>query len=293
MLTTPAGHNHVRPADVKERLRRCIGDASRRLGGKGAISDETIHSARKDLKRARANLRLLRGLIGKAVYARENAALRDAARPLSPVRDAKVVIDALDALLKQDANPAQRAVLGNLRKELEKTRLAARREIKESGALHGSSEALEQTSARVDRWRVSGKGKANLLRGLEHVYRRGRKALADVKAEASPEKFHEWRKRVKYLTHALDALKPLHAQRIAKLMKRSDSVAAALGDDHDLVVLQDKIKGLHSGPHNAHRALSAHIAQRRKKLELKALKKGCVFFKATPKAFVKRLEKSS
>jgi CHAD domain-containing protein len=293
MLTTPAGQNYVRPADVKERLRRCIGDASRRLRGKGAISDETLHSARKDLKRARANLRLLRRLIGKAAYARENAALRDVGRPLSAVRDAKVVIDALDALLEQRANPTQRAVLGNLRKELEKTRLAARREIKESGALGRSAEALEQASARVDRWRVSGKGTANLLRGLEHVYRRGRKALADVKAEASPEKLHEWRKQVKYLTQALDALKPPHAQRIAKLIKRSDSVAAALGDDRDLVVLQDKVQGLHSSSDNVHRLLSAQIAQRRKKLELKALKKGCVLFKPTPKAFIKHLQKFS
>jgi CHAD domain-containing protein len=291
MLKTPAGQDQVRPADVKERLRRCIGDASRRLRRKDGISDKTIHSARKDLKRARANLRLLRGLIGKAVYARENAALRDAARPLSAVRDAKVVMDALDELLEHDANSAHRDVLGNLRKALEKTRLAARREIKKSGTLGKSAEWLEQASARVDRWHVAERGTANLRRGLEHVYRRGRKALADVKTEASPEKLHEWRKQVKYLRQALYALKPPHAQRFAKLIKRSDSVAAALGDDHDLVVLRDRIQGLHSGSHNAHRALSAQIAQRRKKLESKALRKGRVLFRTTPKAFVKRLQK--
>lgn len=47
-----------------------------------------IHGARKALKRARANLRLLRDAVGKTAYICENVVLRDAARPLSGVRDA-------------------------------------------------------------------------------------------------------------------------------------------------------------------------------------------------------------
>ncbi len=73
-------------------------------------SDERIHQARKQLKRARANLRLLRDAIGKRAYARENAALRDAARPLSGVRDAMVLIQTLDRLIGALRNGPRKAL---------------------------------------------------------------------------------------------------------------------------------------------------------------------------------------
>jgi CHAD domain-containing protein len=285
-----AGHNKVRPAGVKDLLCRCIGDALRGLRAKGTISDASIHNARKELKRARANLRLLRGFIGEAVYGHENAALRDAARALSAVRDAKVVMNVLNELRERKLNSAQRALLSDLRSNLEKARLRARRELSQTGALKDTAESLERASARVQRWPVP-RTAAPLHRGLRHVYRRARDALADVKAEGSPENLHEWRKQVKNLMHAMDALKTPKARRISKLIKQSDSVADALGDDHDLMVLQEKIQGLHSGSHNAKRALSRRIAQRRKELEWKALKEGRALFRSTPKAFVKRFRK--
>src|SRR5580698_10039159 len=55
----------------------------------------SIHEIRKKLKRARAALRLLRDCLGEPVYRRENSRLRDAARPLTPVRDAKVLFATL------------------------------------------------------------------------------------------------------------------------------------------------------------------------------------------------------
>src|SRR5687767_2710807 len=82
---TPMKKSKVRAPGVKEALRRQIGDASRTLGNP-ALDDEAVHRARKTLKRARANLRVLRPVMGERAYARENAALRDAARPLGAIR---------------------------------------------------------------------------------------------------------------------------------------------------------------------------------------------------------------
>jgi hypothetical protein len=42
---------------------------------------------------------LLRDALGKKAYRRENTALRDAARPLSAVRDGRVLLDALNSLV--------------------------------------------------------------------------------------------------------------------------------------------------------------------------------------------------
>jgi CHAD domain-containing protein len=292
MATARARQKQARPAQVKEELRRRIGDASRRLRAKGRVSDKVVHDARKDLKRARATLRLLRPAVGDRTYTRENAALRDAARPLSAVRDTRVLMDTLDHLLERDENAAERALLLNLRARVEQARLGAREEIQQAGTLDKSAKALEDAWTRVDRWRISGKRASDLHKGLRRVYERGRKAFADVKDERSPENLHEWRKQVKYLGQAMEVLAPGEDGPLAKLIKRSASLANALGADHDLVVLQSKTEAVHSGSHNAHRALSAQIRGRRKKLQSKALKKGEMLYKPKPKRFIKRLKPS-
>ena len=66
--------------------------------GKPHRSDAGIHNMRKELKRARAALRMLRACIGVVEYRRDNALLRDAARPLTPIRDAKVLLQTLEPL---------------------------------------------------------------------------------------------------------------------------------------------------------------------------------------------------
>ena len=79
-------------AAVHGALVRQVGEAALELAG-SEISDETIHAVRKRLKSARAKLRLLRAAVSDEPYAQANAALRDAARPLSAVRDAKVMLE--------------------------------------------------------------------------------------------------------------------------------------------------------------------------------------------------------
>ncbi|MDB5866836.1 MAG: domain containing protein [Betaproteobacteria bacterium] len=283
----------VYAARVAEDLRRHVGDASRRLRGSGPMSNEQIHNTRRDLKRSRASLRLLRPIIGKRTYMRENEALRDAARPLSAARDAKVIMDTLDGLLESGATPAQRKVLQTLHTRLENAQHAVRETLFADDTLGGSADALERVWARVDRWRIARKGAPRVLAGLEHVYRRGRDAFAKAEEDPSAENLHEWRKQVKYLGNAMEVLSQDNGCAFAKPVKRAASLASALGDDHDLVVLNEKIADVHAGSQNAHRALSSRITQRRAQLEAKALRKGRKLYKLKAKAFVKRLQRDS
>jgi CHAD domain-containing protein len=65
-------------------------------GPKSGTRDEAVHEARKSLKKVRAVLRLARPVIGEADYRGENACYRDSARPLTEVRDARILIETLD-----------------------------------------------------------------------------------------------------------------------------------------------------------------------------------------------------
>ena len=82
-----------RSSSAKSALRHHLERALAELGGKPPLRDVSVHEARKQLKRARATLRLLRDGIGDTAYRRANQQLRDAARPLSGVRDAKVMLE--------------------------------------------------------------------------------------------------------------------------------------------------------------------------------------------------------
>jgi CHAD domain-containing protein len=281
----------VRAARVAEDLRRHVGDASRRLRDGGGMSDEQIHNARRDLKRSRASLRLLRPIIGKRAYARENKALRDAARPLSAARDAKVVMDTLDGLLESCVSPSQRKVLQTLHTRLENARHAARETLLADVTRGGSAQALDRVWARVDRWRIARKGAPRVLAGLERVYRRGREALAKAEQDPSAENLHEWRKQVKYLGNAMEVLSESSGRTPGKPVKRAAAVASALGDDHDLVVLNERIVDVHAGSQNAHRALSSRITRHRADLAAKALRRGRKLYKLKAKTFIKRLQR--
>ena len=93
---------HVRRAVIRHisRARKALRQPS--------FDDDAVHDARKDLKRARSGLRLLRPL-DEVGYQRENMRLRNAARRLSAVRDNKILLARLAELLgrgKQTRAPA-------------------------------------------------------------------------------------------------------------------------------------------------------------------------------------------
>src|SRR5262245_12594335 len=79
-------------------MTKSLNAARRCIDGRSPISDDSAHEARKQLKRARAALRLLRPTLGDKIYRRENQALRDVSRVVSPLRDARAQLDVLDAL---------------------------------------------------------------------------------------------------------------------------------------------------------------------------------------------------
>ena len=79
-------------------LLKSVNAALASIDKKAPISDDVAHDVRKQLKRARATLRLLRSSLGENVYHRENRALRDVSRIVSPLRDARAQVDVLDAL---------------------------------------------------------------------------------------------------------------------------------------------------------------------------------------------------
>jgi CHAD domain-containing protein len=248
----------------KEIFVRQVGCAIEELAG----GKPNVHAARKQLKRARATLRLLRPAIGDELYRRENIAARDAARPLSQARDEEVLSQVLEGLVERfGAAPG----------------LKIRRTAHELPArqLNEIKAALEKSMSRVQAWRPDSRGRDCIAMGLRATYRRGRRALRDARNDRATENLHEWRKQTKYLWHQLQLLTPLAAGPVGELADEFHHLADYLGDEHDLAVLRGRVA----------EPATALIDRRREELQDKAFALGERLYGDKSKAFVHALDK--
>src|SRR5829696_5999977 len=88
-----------------------------------------VHQARKNVKKSRALLRLVRSELGDKIYRRENRSLRDAARTVAHVRDADVMVETGEALQEHFAGRLPAKAFDDLRKALKRQADDARSRI--------------------------------------------------------------------------------------------------------------------------------------------------------------------
>ncbi len=272
-----------------------IDQASAELAGK-QVSDEEIHAARKSLKKARATLRLLRDAVPRTAYHRENTALRNAARPLSAARDARVLLDTLDGLEKLYGEPARQSIPAAFRDELTREQDGARRAVTTPRGSSPKSirlSSLMEARRRIARWRVAAHGWQEIGKGLRRVYGNGRKAMKQARRTPLPDCLHEWRKQTKYLWHQLQVLQPMCPAPIGELADQCHKLSDYLGDDHDLAVLREKVVAhskCFSGPGGS-AALLALIDRCQKQLREKALLAGDRIYDEKPAEFAARFNR--
>lgn len=262
----------------------------------GEQSEQAVHETRKAIKRMRTLLRLLREDLGEPVYARENAVLRDLGRSLSGARDAEVMLATFQALTRRGSKQLRaRRGVARLRTELQAERERTRTELIEDAA--GRRRAIGQLKAFSDRagkWDTDASGRA-VEQGARRLYERGRRGYRQAKRGKRPHtrRMHEWRKRVKDLRYAAEALGPVEqgaaggkasaakpAKWVRRVAKRADRLSELLGEEHDLAVLSEWIddrcsrRGRPAVGQRTAKELSRLIARRRRKLRKRALRQG-------------------
>jgi CHAD domain-containing protein len=291
-MAKPLRHTKSGTKEVQRLLCHHIDQALKALQGDQPLSDTAVHGARKQLKKARADLRLLRKALGPQRYAYENTALRDAARPLTAVRDARVLMDTLDTLVEHGGAPAHALALDGVRQALGEAYCEVRqRVLHDSNTLELVEASLRAARTRAKRWSIGRRGWSVLGAGLQRVYRNGCEAFAVAQEEPSPEHLHAWRKQVKYLWHQLQVLQPIQLDQLTALADQAHSLANALGDDHDLAVLADKCLAEPARflNHATMQTLADLIACRRAHLQEQAMTLGHQLYAAKPRLFVDRL----
>lgn len=264
-------------------LREELTDAASRLREPGELAPR-VHGARKAVKRARALLRLVRAGLGPQ-FARENHALRDAARRLAQQRDAAVAAATFEQLM-----PAPEPRLAPLRDAL----LAAR----DAAGLPAAADTLAVAAAdlelaleRADAWPAFTRGWAVVEAGLRDSYGGGRRMMRAALRAPSPAAFHEWRKRVKdlwYHTLLLQGVwKPVQLAWASALEDLSDT----LGEDHDLEVLRLAVAALPDLDPAVRRDLLARADARSDELRTAAMTLGRRLYAEPTRRYLARLRR--
>ncbi|MBS1880278.1 MAG: CHAD domain-containing protein [Actinobacteria bacterium] len=262
--------------------------AVHKLGEVGSEGAAAIHGARKDLKKLRAVLRLLRERLGEKSYRAQNRRYRDAGRLLSDVRDAEVKIETLDELERRCGEEFPAAATELWRRELERERYAASADV--GGAV---AEQAAQAAALIDAgrdeiaaWDLEPDSWGLVEAGVLQAYGDGRAALRGVCRHPDTESVHEWRKRSKDLWYQLRLLCELWPAVLGATAGQAHDLADLLGEHHDLTVLGADLEGRDLAEPELIREL---IERRQAELLVAAVEIGERLYAEKPKAFGRRL----
>jgi CHAD domain-containing protein len=275
---------------VKRVILGRIDDAVEQLSGGAPEPAEGVHEARKDLKKIRSALRLVRAELGDDVWRRENEHYREIGRALSGFRDAEVMVETLDTLGDRYGDAARERFSG-LRAELEQE-LHRQRDDGLEQALAKAAGELESGRDRIEALPLKGDGWDLIGPGLHRSYRRGRKRLRAVEESPTVENLHEWRKRVKDLWYQLRLIGEADPELIGAMAQHAHDLSDHLGDDHDLGLLSEEAEGRTAafGEPADQRYLTELIRARRGELQFAATSLGETIYDDKPKKFMKLLE---
>lgn len=261
-----------------------IDDALRRSRHPSRDLVEDVHFFRTTTKRLRALLQLVRPVISKTAFARENAWLKKAACRLAASRDGAVAGETLKTLAKSTPGhlPA-----GTLNRAPDEHAKAPTRGDHLQRAMRQAARDLEKARRGLHRLRIDAEGWAAIGPGLLRVYRQARRRMHAAFAHPSDRAFHGWRIRVKHLYYQLEWVEPVRSRRFAAMLKRLHELEEKLGADHDLAVLRKLLKkgSIEFDSPGALRRVKNSAVRRSKRLRRSSKPLGAKVFSEKPACF--------
>jgi CHAD domain-containing protein len=228
--------NHTAPIDleIKRILTDLIDESLQYLIYSDQNTDECIHEIRKNMKKARATLRLIRPGIPTELYQRFNALFRDIAREFSEARDSRALLDTFNCLMikHEDSLPLQHA--STLVEDNYKNKTS---ELKKDKPYTTTKAQLDTSRHLTEALKITTGDHEKLLQGLVSHYKKVRKAFKKASQTNDAHEFHEWRKKQKHLLSQFLLLEDFFTSEINYYPKYLDELAGLLGKEHDLAVL--------------------------------------------------------
>jgi len=200
-------------------------------------ADLHVHEMRKAAKRTRGVLRMVRANLSRDSYRSMNGGVRDVAREVSRMRSLTAMREVFGVLAADD--PSLRSLTDTLRVALDIEASQARASITE-GFEHDVRERLEAVRVRLEGsppWDEIGRA------GVQRTYMRGRDGFAMAYSYGTSDRFHAWRKEVKYLRHQLEVLAEVSRSDVGATVTRLAALGEMLGEYNDMADLARWARG--------------------------------------------------
>ncbi len=202
----------------------------------------SVHELRKNIKKIRGMLRLVRHEIGKKKYGKLNAYYRETAAVIAVLRDDTSQIELLQGMRDSVKSPQVYRSISRAIKQVEAKRKKEFTRFYDSDKQFEINQSLKEKVSVYDSLKIVGNPKEFILKGVKKTYCKARRALEATEIVGSKEVYHDLRKQVKYLMYHLmtisNSLTPELKTYITELNRLSDY----LGNLHDLDLFNDHIK---------------------------------------------------
>lgn len=279
---------------VQDSVRRCATEQAQRAVDdlQSDIDDDpvgAVHDARKSIKKERSLLRLAAPALEPRDRRHENARLRSLAHELGASRESEALLSALDELADRYAGQIPDATFELVRDRLRAERDSAREALLDADVPRQVVEDLRLHVVSIEELPVDRGGWGAVSGGLVRSYRRGRRAMRAAQKSPDAEAMHEWRKRSKDLWYQLRLLKQTSPGIVGGAAKDAHRLADALGDSHDLALLDIALCEISDDVTADLAPLSGLIDHRNAQLRTEAFGLGERLYAERPKVFGKRM----
>ena len=281
---------------VPENTNRIIHDQLKIIAGHCSEQEDiqvSIHEIRKSCKRIRAVLRLVRDNIGYSTYLRENVFYRDLARTFSVIRDYEVLCNSMKILREKQPDELKSIVSSRVLEYFTELRDRYLEDLlNESDPFGYVLHALEAAKTRVDQFYYTHDNFSGMGPGLERIYRQGRRLKKIVENRYTPEEFHNFRKRSKYLLYQIQLLKKVYKPTLKGYAKSLSIMTDRLGDYRDFDQLAEYLNHQRIPGFTKRKSenLVKMIEAEKIGLYKKAMRLSDLVYAESPRAFINRME---
>jgi CHAD domain-containing protein len=276
--------------EIKQIINERIEDSEQHLYHYDLNPDEAVHEFRKNMKKIRAVLRLIRYSIPDKKYKELNAFYRDLSKQFALVREACVHLETLNNIKNEEEAPSATAFA---EKMLNSYYQRARQQIsQQQDILTKTREKLKHSEQEIDNLTLEEDSFELVRAGLKKVYQQGRKTKNKAKSYPDGKHFHEWRKRVKYLWYHLRLLRNTWPVVMKGYNKSLDRLSDYLGEEHDLAELKRLIletDQLNLTSEREKEELAYKIDKKRSGIQSNVWPAGEKLYFDKPKRFIKRI----
>ena len=282
-------------APIQDEVRR-IADRQleQAIGGLGAVgdpeSDDSVHTARRHVKKIRALIRLVRSALGPR-YRAVNRRLREVNRTLSPIADGQAVVGTLAQIATRYGGELPTDVHAEIRTRLLRRESVADEQAVLDHVLETAAGLLRAERDGVSRWELNETGFRAIAPGLRRAVRESRDAMARALVRPRSAAYHEWRQRVK--THWLHVrlLQARCADALALDERRLEKLDGYLGEYHNCAILGEVVISDSSVARKDAAICLRLIRRYERELRTKARTLGGQVYDETPRQFVKRVRR--